>query len=382
MALESAEDLRNESVEYFLEMIKSSRRGKFKIYIGMAAGVGKTFRMLQEAHQHLESGIDVCIGYIETHGRADIERLREGLPEIKRRSVFYKGRVLEEMDLDAVLIRKPELVLIDELAHTNVPGSRNAKRWEDVMQIVDSGINLISTVNIQHIESVNKEVERITGVKIKERVPDSVIDSADEIVNVDLTIDDLVQRLKEGKVYEADKIPAALNNFFQAEKLLQLRELALRESTRQVGRKIGREFVKLHGRNSAVLTCLSSNSKSGANLIRKSARLSSVYNSKWYVLYVQTPEENPESIEASEQRHLLNNFKLAAELDAEVARTKGRSVAEAIVEFAKNKEVGTIVLGKPSASFLKELAGKNVLKDLIKLTKHLNIDILVISKNE
>lgn len=382
MALESAEDTRSASVEYFLQMIKSSRRGKFKIYIGMAAGVGKTFRMLQEAHQLLESGIDVCIGYIESHGRSETEKLKTGLPEIQRKSIFYKGRMLEEMDLDAILIRKPELVLVDELAHTNMPGSKNTKRWEDVIQIIDNGINVISTVNIQHIESINKEVERITGVEIKERVPDSVIEMADEIVNVDLAIDDLIERIKEGKVYDMGKVPTALNNFFQTEKLLQLRELALRESTRQVGRKIKRDLIKQPKRNNAVLTCLSSNSKSGVNLIRKSARLASINNSKWYVLYVQTQKESPENIEASEQRHLINNFKLATELDAEVVRIKANNVPEAIAEYARNKEIGTIVLGRPEQGFWEQLTKNNILKDLFKLIKNLSIDIFIVSNHE
>ncbi|HEX2867129.1 MAG TPA: sensor histidine kinase KdpD [Ignavibacteriales bacterium] len=380
--MDSIEDSRIESVEHFLDLIKSSRKGKFKIYVGMAAGVGKTFRMLQEAHQLIRSGIDVCIGYIETHGRAETEKLTEGLPGVQRRSIFYKGKILEEMDVDAILIRKPELVLVDELAHTNIPGSRNAKRWEDVLQILEGGINVISTVNIQHIESINREVERITGVEIKERVPDSVIELANEIVNIDLTIDELLERLKEGKIYDMGKVPTALNNFFQTEKLLQLRELALREVTKQVGRKIKRDFVVLPRRNNAVLTCLSSNSSSGANLIRKSARLASIYNSKWYVLYVQTPKESPENINGSEQRHLINNFKLAAELDAEVVKINGSNVAETIVEFARKKDVGTIVLGKPNIGFFQHLTGNNVFKDLIKLTRNLTIDILIISNHE
>ncbi|MGE5679911.1 MAG: sensor protein KdpD [Bacillota bacterium] len=363
-------------------MIKSSRRGKFKIYIGMAAGVGKTYRMLQEAHSLFDSGIDVCIGIIETHGREGTLKLTDGLPSIQRKTIYYKGKSLEEMDIDAILLRRPEVVLVDELAHTNIPGSNNEKRWEDVLQIIDNGINVISTVNIQHIESINKEVEKITGVEIKERVPDSVIEMADEVVNIDLTINELIERLKEGKIYDQKKVPVALNNFFQTEKLLQLRELALREVTRQVGRKIKRDLAVQPKRTNAVLTCLSSNSRSGSNLIRKSARLSSLYNSKWFVLYVQTPGESAENIEGSEQRHLVNNFKLAAELEAEVIKIKGSNIAEAIVGFAKKNDVGLIVLGKPNISFLQQLTKNNLLKDLIRLTKNQNIDILIISNHE
>lgn len=380
--MDISEDTREKSVERFLEMIKASRRGKFKIYIGMAAGVGKTYRMLQEAHSLFESGIDICIGFIETHGREDTRKLTIGLPVIQRKAIYYKGKVLEEMDVDAILIRRPEVVLVDELAHTNIPGSKYVKRWEDVLQIIEQGINVISTVNIQHIESINKEVERITGVEIKERVPDSVIEMADEVVNIDLTINDLIDRLKEGKIYDEEKIPTALNNFFQAEKLLQLRELVLREVTRQVGRKIKKDLIVPPKSNNAVLTCLSSNSKSGSNLVRRSARLASLYNSKWYVLYVQTPAESPENIQGSEQRHLINNFKLATELDAEIVKVKSGNIAETIVDFAKKKGVGMIVLGKPNISFFQSLTKKNIFKDLMKLTKNSQMDVLIVSSHE
>src|SRR6202165_1367740 len=214
------EENKEQSVEHFLELIKRSRRGKFKIYIGMSAGVGKTYRMLKEARTLLRNGIDVKIGYIETHKRKETEALIDGLPVIPRRKLFYKGKELEEMDLNAIINLRPEVVVVDELAHTNIEGSKNEKRWQDVMDILNAGINVISAINIQHIESLNEEVKKITGVEVAETIRDRFLKEADEVVNIDLTADELVTRLKEGKIYTPDKIGIALKNFFQSDKIL------------------------------------------------------------------------------------------------------------------------------------------------------------------
>lgn len=311
------------SAQDFLDLIQKSRRGKFKIYIGMSAGVGKTYRMLQEAQTLLRNGIDVKIGYIETHNRKETHELLEGLPLIPRRTIFYKGKELEEMDVQAVISLRPEVVIVDELAHTNIEGSKNDKRWQDVKDILDAGINVISAVNIQHIESLNEEVKKITGVEVKERVPDKVIALADEVVNIDLTADELITRLKEGKIYEKEKIETALKNFFKSEHILQLRELALKEVSTQVLRKIETEIPKnVALRHDRFLACISSNDKTAKAIIRKTARLANYYNSKWVVLYVQTPEENADKIALDKQRHLINNFKLATELGAEIIKKK------------------------------------------------------------
>ena len=205
----------NNNVQYFLDLIRRSRRGKFKVYIGMIAGVGKTYRMLQEALELLEYGVDVQIGYVETHGRAGTEAQLVGLPVIPRKKIFYKGKELEEMDLEAILQRHPEIVVVDELAHTNVEGCRNRKRWEDVLELLDAGINVISAINIQHIESLNDEVKDIAGIEVKERVPDRILQEADEVVNIDLTAEELIARLKAGKIYRPEKVQTALNNFFK-----------------------------------------------------------------------------------------------------------------------------------------------------------------------
>ncbi|MCC7526229.1 MAG: sensor protein KdpD, partial [Chitinophagaceae bacterium] len=236
---------RESNVQHFLDLIKKSRRGKFKIYIGMSAGVGKTYRMLQEAHTLLRNGIDVKIGYVETHDRKETNDLLAGLPLIPRRKLFYKGKALEELDVQAIISLHPEVVIVDELAHTNIEGSKNEKRWQDVMEILDSGINVISAVNIQHIESLNDEVKQITGIEVRERIPDSVLAEADDVVNIDLTAEELITRLKEGKIYETTKIEMALGNFFKNEHILQLRELALKEVASQVVRKVEAEITPL-----------------------------------------------------------------------------------------------------------------------------------------
>ena len=237
---------REENVKHFLDLIRRSRRGKFKIYIGMIAGVGKSYRMLQEAHEMQENGLDVQIGYIETHGRTGTEALLEGLTIIPRKKIFYKGKEIEEMDLDSILRLHPELVIIDELAHTNIEGSRNEKRWQDVMELLDAGINIISAVNIQHIESLNEEVKGIAGIEVKERIPDKVLQDADEVVNIDLTAEELINRLKAGKIYRPEKIELALNNFFKTENILQLRELALKEVAFRVEKKVENESVSIN----------------------------------------------------------------------------------------------------------------------------------------
>ncbi|HUX85102.1 MAG TPA: sensor histidine kinase KdpD, partial [Chitinophagaceae bacterium] len=305
----------------FVELIRKSRRGKFKIYIGMSAGVGKTYRMLQESRMLLASGIDIRIGYIETHGRAETEALLEGLPLIPRRKLFYKGKELEEMDLQTILNVHPEVVVVDELAHTNIGGSRNEKRWQDVMDILEEGINVISAVNIQHLESLNAQIESITGTRIRERIPDRVIQMADEVVNIDLTADELIERLKEGKIYLKERVETALQNFFRADRLLRLREIALKEVASQVERQIEKEMPPNASlRPEAFLVCISSNAQMARKLIRKAARLSSYYQSRWYVLYVQRKKEYGDRIPLAAQRHLIDNFKLATQLGAEVIR--------------------------------------------------------------
>jgi len=363
----------------FIDLIRRSRRGKFKIYIGMSAGVGKTYRMLQEAHTLLRNGVDVRIGYIETHGRKETEQLIAGLPLIPRRKLFYKGKELEELDVQAIINGHPEIVIIDELAHTNIEGSKNEKRWQDVMDVLDAGIHVISAVNIQHIESLNEEVKAITGIGVTERIPDNVLKQADEVVNIDLTADELVMRLKEGKIYAAEKIAQALNNFFQPDKILQLRELALTEVASQVERKIETELPKAPGRDERLMACISSNHEIAKMVIRKTARLASYYHSDWYVLYVQTEKERGDKIGLASQRHLINNFKLAVESGAEVIRVTNNNIARGIIETAEGRKITTICIGKPHLSLIKVILNTAVFNQMLNKLSEANIDIVILS---
>lgn len=371
---------KDNTVQHFLDLIKKSRRGKFKIYIGMSAGVGKTYRMLQEAHTLLKSGIDVKIGYIETHSRKETHDLLLGLPLVPRRKIFYKGKELEEMDVQAIINLRPEVVIVDELAHTNVEGSKNEKRWQDVMDILAAGINVISALNIQHIESLNEEVKGITGIEIKERVPDSVLAQADEVVNIDLTADELITRLKEGKIYQAEKIELALQNFFKSDHILQLRELALKEVASQVERKVETEVTRSNVlKHERFMACISSNELTAKTVIRKTARLANYYNSKWYTLYVQTPKEKADKIPLDKQRHLINNFKLATELGAEIIKVENISISRAIIEQAVERNITTICIGKPHLNLLKIILATNVFNELIKKLSSNDIDIVILS---
>ena len=368
------------NVKHFLDLIKKSRRGKFKIYIGMSAGVGKTYRMLQEAHALLKNGIDVKIGYIETHGRKETHELMDGLPLIPRRQLFYKGKELEEMDVQAIISLRPEVVIIDELAHSNIEGSKNSKRWQDVMDVLDAGINVISAVNIQHIESLNEEIKTITGIEVKERIPDSVLTQADEVVNIDLTADELIARLKEGKIYKEDKITAALSNFFKSEHILQLRELALKEVASQVERKVETEITRNTSiKHERFLACISSNEQTAKTVIRKTARLANYYNSKWYTLYVQLPRESSDKIPLDKQRHLINNFKLATELGSEIIKVKARQVAAAIIEQAESRNITTICIGKPHLNLLKIILATNIFHELLKKLSASETDLVILS---
>ncbi len=377
----------NKAADDLLKRLKKSGRGKLKIYIGMSAGVGKSYRMLVEAQTMLRNGLNVKIGYIETHKRKETEELLHGLPLVPHREVFYKGKRLEELDVNAILILHPEWVVVDELAHSNIPGSKNEKRWQDVIDILSAGVNVITALNIQHIESINDDVKDITGIEVTERVPDSFIQIADEVVNIDLTADELITRLKEGKIYEHSKIEQALRNFFQPEKILQLRELALKEVAGQVERKVEAEVTRPGFRHEHFLACISSNHEIAQNIIRKTARLANYYHSKWFVLYVQTPDESADKIALDKQRHLINNFKLATELGAEVIQMQSRSdglppspnVSRVIMNIAIEKKITTVCIGKPHLNLWKVILRTNIFNHLLKALSENDIDLVILS---
>lgn len=371
---------KQDSVQRFLELIRRSHRGKFKVYIGMSAGVGKTYRMLQEARQLLDAGVDVRIGYIETHGRAETEALAEGLPMVPRRKLFYKGKELEEMDTQAVLNLHPEIVIVDELAHTNIEGSGNPKRWQDVMRILDAGISVITAVNIQHIEGLNEAVEEITGVEVRERIPDSVLAMADEVVNIDLTADELIDRLKAGKIYKAEKIAAALGNFFTQDNLLQLRELALKEVALRVEKKVENEITEGDKfRRDKLVAVIDSSEKRARRVIRKTARMATHLNAAFTVLYVQGDREAGDRIPLANQRYLINNLDLAAELGGEIRRIRSNSPVAAIVGFCREQKINIVCIGRPGFSLLSLLKSAFILRRLVGRLSRMNIDLVIFS---
>ena len=336
----------------FLQMIRRSQRGRLKIYLGYGPGVGKTYQMLLEAHRLAADGIDVVVGVVETHGRPDTAKLVEGLEVVPRRKVEYRGIVIDEMDVDAILARKPQAVLVDELAHTNAPDSRNTKRYQDVQEIIAAGIHVISTLNVQHLESLYDTVERLLRVKVRERIPDAVLAEADAVVNVDLAAEDLQRRLRDGKVYPRDRTGAALDNFFTESNLEHLRELTLREVASQLDSK-RREVTTTQpsegGTSEQVMVCLSSRGPNSAKLLRYGSRLAGRLNRNWYAVYVQTPSEEPTVIDARTQRILSDTLTLANQLGATVFTFKGQDIADTILRFAREYRVGNVVIGRPRA---------------------------------
>jgi len=336
------------SADSFLNLIQRSRRGRLKVYLGYGPGVGKTYQMLLEGHRLKAQGVDVVAGLVETHGRADTESLCLGLPEIPPRTIDYRGVILRELDVEAVLKRKPEVVLIDELAHTNVPGSPNTKRYQDVLEVLAAGIHVVTTLNVQHLESLYDTVERLIGVRVKERLPDWVLADADQLVNVDLAPEDLRRRLEEGRVYATERVPAALDNFFRKSNLEQLRELTLREIAsiieRRARRTPGEEGLQAPDQ---IVVCLSSRSPDAPALLRYASRLAGKLNRSWYALYVQTASEDPARLDAATRKRLSETLALAHQLGAMVITFKGEDVADTILRFAREYRVGHVVVGRP-----------------------------------
>jgi two-component system sensor histidine kinase KdpD len=284
------------------------------------------------------------------------------------------------MDLQAILNIHPEVVIVDELAHTNVEGGKNKKRWQDVIDMLDAGISVISAVNIQHLESMNHQIEAITSVPITERIPDKMLEIADEIVNIDLTADELIDRLKEGKIYDRSKVNTALKNFFQPDKILQLRELALKEVAHYVERKIDIEIPKqIKLRSEKFLACISSNADTAKIVIRKTARLASYYRSPWIVLYVQTDGESGDRIKLDKQRHLINNLKLATEMGGDVIRIKSNEITRTIMQIADEREITTICIGKPHLNLFQVILKTAVFNQLLKQIAAREIDLVILS---
>ncbi len=352
----------------FLRMIRSARRGRLKVYLGYSAGVGKTYRMLEEGHRLKAEGIDVVIGLLETHGRADVARLAQGLEEVPRRSQDYHGIAVDEMDVDAILARKPQVALIDELAHTNVPGSRNPKRYEDVQDILAAGIHVISTLNVQHLESLYNIVENAVGVKVRERIPDAILAEADEIVDVDLATADLRQRLEDGKIYPAERIEAALANFFTPSNLEKLRELTLRELASQIDlRRREAQGTEAGASSDQVMVCLSSHGPNSEKLLRYGSRLAGRLNRNWYAVYVQTPSEEATVIDAEVQRHLSDSLTLAKTLGAMVFTYQGEDVVDTLLRIGR---------ARPRPFWKRFGRNRNIVDDLVKNARGITVIVL------
>ena len=367
-------------VEDFLELVERARRGRLKLYLGFAAGVGKTFRMLEEAHALKGRGVDVVVAFVETHGRADTARLVDGLEVVPRQRIEYRGVALEEMDLAAVIARAPAIAIVDEIAHTNVPGSTHRKRWQDVLDLLDHGINVIGALNVQHLESLGGLLERETGVLVRETVPDTLLRRADQIVNLDLDVEDLQERLRAGKIYPADKVPWALQHFFQVNNLLTLRELALREVAESLERTSSAKVAAAPEQNGAhrgerVMVAMSSNPPHGLTLLRRGSRLAGRLNTDWFVVYVETPDETALRIPAEAQRTLLTNLDKGRELGAEVVRLQARDPVPALLDFARSHGVGHIIVGRSTRPRWKRLFSRSPIERLIDDAEGLDVHV-------
>jgi two-component system sensor histidine kinase KdpD len=367
----------------FLELVERSRRGRLKIYIGFAAGVGKTYRMLEEAHALAKRGVDIVVAFVEPHGRAETAALLEGLEAVPRRGFEYRGLRVEEMDLDAVLARRPQVAIVDEVAHTNVPGSKNTKRYQDASDLLNAGISVICAFNIQHLESLKDLVEEATETQVRETVPDTFLQQADQVVNLDLAVEDLLERLRAGKIYPEDRVQRALENFFQPDKLSMLRELALREVAESLGRAAldharqpGAEPGAPRTPSERVMVCIASRSPRAGSLLRRGSRLAGRLNTDWYVVYVETPSEAPDRIDSSAQRMLHANIEKARELGAQTVRLQGRDRVETLLDFARSHAVGHILVGRSHAPWWKRLVSGDFVARMVRQAEDFDLHIV------
>ncbi|WP_016953128.1 sensor protein KdpD [Anabaena sp. PCC 7108] len=360
--------------------IRPARRGKHKIFIGMAPGVGKTYKMLEEAHQLKQEGIDVVIGILETHGRKDTALKATGLEIIPRKASIQQNINLQEMDAEAILKRSPQLVLIDELAHTNIPGSIREKRYQDVEIILAAGIDVYSTVNIQHLESLNDLVARITGVVVRERIPDRLLDEADEVVVIDVTPETLEERLREGKIYAADKIEQSLQNFFQRRNLIALRELALREVADTVEEEgntstANKQSCNIHER---VLVCVSTYPNS-LQLLRRGARLANYMNARLYTVFIADPER---FLTKKESLYIDTCERLCREFGGEFLHVKSSNVAQEIAQVAATHHITQIVIGESHQPRWKRFIKGSFTQRLMDLIRDKKIDLHIIATDK
>jgi two-component system, OmpR family, sensor histidine kinase KdpD len=376
--------------ESFLRLAnRDPKRGHLKVYIGQAAGVGKTYKMLDDAHTMRRRGVDVVVAVVETHGRAETAARIGDLESVPRRSIAYKGAVLEEMDLGAVLARKPDVAVVDELAHTNAPGSKNEKRWQDVLDLLAAGISVMTAVNVQHLEGVQDVVKSATGLEVRERVPDRVIRDADAVVNVDLPGPELRDRLKQGKIYPPEQAAQALENFFREDNLRALRELALRETAENVD----------HGPTEATPAPAISGTFAGVSparvavalpldplvaraLIRRGSRMAGRMNTRWYALYVRRKRDRPEHLSAKQHRELTENIQLAISLGATIVYRESEDVAKALLDFAREEKVGTLVMGRPSRTGIAGRLAPGIVSRVLESARGLDVFVVDIEREQ
>jgi two-component system, OmpR family, sensor histidine kinase KdpD len=374
------DEFRRTTPEDALRKIKEQNRGQLKIFMGYAPGVGKTFSMLNEANRRFKRGQDIVIGYLESHQRQETEDQIGALETIPRKNVIYNGVSLEEMDMDAIILRAPKTVLIDELAHTNVPGSKNYKRYEDVEEILSHGINVISTLNIQHLESLNDIIKQITGITVRETIPDRIVENADEVVVVDITPDSLQNRLKRGDVYKSQTIEPALKNFFRKGNLNALRELTLRQTAEEVNEEL-EEYMDIHGIKEnwqtveRVMVCISPGSYS-KKLIRRGARISRKNKCEWYVVYVDSTRVVVPNPTNKDVLMLESHFKLAKQLGAETISLKGKSVSNELAKFASARHITQILIGHSNRTRIEKIVRGSTVNKLLKQTKNIEVHII------
>jgi two-component system sensor histidine kinase KdpD len=341
------------AAESLLARAREEGRARLRVYIGAAPGVGKSYKMLEDAHELKRQGLDVVIGFIEPHGRADTLARIGDLEQVPLREIAYRGVTLNEADVEGIKARRPQIAVVDELAHTNAPGSLNEKRYQDVLNLLDAGINVITAVNIQHIESLNDAIATTTGVRVRETIPDWVLKRADEVVNVDVSVETLRERLRQGKIYDAAKIEQALTNFFRKGNLTALRELALRQlASDQAGKAEAyraREGLERPVIPEKVMVAMASRG-SARNLLRVGSRIAGRLATDWFAVYVETPKEEPGRIKPEDHVALGDNIRFAQQLGAKVVKLKGSRVADLLVEFAKREGITHVIFGQSARS--------------------------------
>ena len=373
------------SADALLARLQEDQRARLRIYIGAAPGVGKTFAMLQEAHALRARGLDVVVGFVETYDRKDTVAQLKDLEIIPRRKGEYRGVTMEEMDVEAILARRPKVCVVDELAHTNVPGSKHAKRHEDVLELLEAGIHVMTAVNIQHLETLNDAVARVTGVRVRETVPDTFLDRADEVINVDVTVEELRNRLREGRVYKPEKVEQALTNFFRKGNLSTLRELALRAVADEVGEKAAsyrvREGLEPAQIPERVMVCMSSNALA-PRVIRTGARIAGRLGSKWYAVYVETPREQPGRIRSHDATALQENIRLAESLGATVVRVKAEHPSEGLIAFAQREGITHVIFGQSARTRLEILWRGSTLNKFLSAVPDAAVQVVPLGESE